>query len=135
MTAEESIALLKPGTVVLDVRPVIAAGGEPFGQIMEAVEKLEPGQGLAIRAPFKPSPLFGLMAAKGLQGQAAELAPGDWLVDFRPSGPSRPGEGTPGTSGQALPADPGFSILDVRGMEPPEPLMHIIAACNVSWRT
>ena len=130
MTPGDALAALKDGTVLLDVRPTLAAGGEPFGEIMQAVEGLRPGQGLAIRAPFKPSPLFGMLAARGFQGTSTELSADDWLVDFQPfsagSGPARP------TDAPLVPAveAPAFSELDVRGLEPPEPLLRILAACN-----
>ena len=38
--------------VELDVRPILAAGGEPFDRIMEMVASLAPGEGLRLLAPF-----------------------------------------------------------------------------------
>ena len=46
--------------VDVDVRPILRAGGEPFSAIMQAVEGLEPGQGVRLFATFKPIPLFGM---------------------------------------------------------------------------
>ena len=34
--------------VDVDVRPILRAGGEPFEQIMEAVNVLKPGEGLRL---------------------------------------------------------------------------------------
>jgi hypothetical protein len=45
----------------VDVRPILRAGGEPFSVIMQAVEGLEPGQGIRLLATFKPIPLFGVL--------------------------------------------------------------------------
>lgn len=42
----------------LDVRNIIAKGGEPFPEIRAAVEALAPGEGLSVIAPFLPSPLI-----------------------------------------------------------------------------
>lgn len=68
----------------LDVRPILSAGGEPFSAIMAAVAALEPGQCLKLVAPFKPVPLFQVMAGKGFQPDAREIGGGDWEVLFTP---------------------------------------------------
>jgi len=41
----------------LDVQPLLAAGHEPFTEIMAALEDLGPGDVLALRARFNPRPL------------------------------------------------------------------------------
>lgn len=68
----------------LDVRPILADGGEPFQAIMAAVESLAPGQGLTLLAPFKPQPLFTVMERKGFLHQVTELDDGDFEVRFMP---------------------------------------------------
>jgi uncharacterized protein (DUF2249 family) len=68
----------------LDVRPILADGGEPFQAIMMAVESLAPGQGLRLLAPFKPQPLFTVMERKGFLHQVSELDGGDFEVRFMP---------------------------------------------------
>jgi uncharacterized protein (DUF2249 family) len=68
----------------LDVRPILAEGGEPFQAIMAAVESLAPGQGLKLLAPFKPQPLFTVMERKGFLHQVSELEGGDFEVRFMP---------------------------------------------------
>src|SRR3546814_14216064 len=68
--------------VDLDVRPILEAGGEPFGEIMGAIAALGPEQGLRLLAPFKPAPLFDVLAGRGFQHQAPALAGGDWEVLF-----------------------------------------------------
>jgi uncharacterized protein (DUF2249 family) len=69
----------------LDVRPILAEGGEPFKAIMSAVEALTPGQGLLLIAPFKPQPLFSVMQRKGFTHEVSELEGGDFEVRFRPA--------------------------------------------------
>lgn len=68
----------------LDVRPILAKGGEPFQAIMAAVEGLAPGQGLTLLAPFKPQPLFSVMERKGFLPHVSELEGGDFEVKFMP---------------------------------------------------
>ena len=116
METEQAIPPLAPGTRILDVRPQLRAGAEPFSDIMAALKSLAPGQGLAIRAIFEPRPLFGLFAARGFKGESHQLAEDDWLIDFQPA---------PGAS-----AAEGFEQIDVRGLEPPEPLVRILARCQ-----
>lgn len=72
--------------VVFDARPVIAAGDEPFSQIMAAVASLAPGQDFVVLAPFEPVPLEGVLGSQGFVHDAAEIGGGDWRVTFRPAG-------------------------------------------------
>lgn len=67
---------------VVDARPVIASGGEPFQMIMDAVDSLGPIEPLVVLAPFEPVPLEGVLGAQGFVHQAVELANGDWRVTF-----------------------------------------------------
>lgn len=68
-----------------DARPVIAAGDEPFDQIMAAVASLEPGQDFVVYAPFEPVPLEGVLGSQGFAYDAEPLQGGDWKVTFRPA--------------------------------------------------
>jgi uncharacterized protein (DUF2249 family) len=71
---------------VVDARPVLAAGGEPFAMIMDAVDHLAADQPLVVLAPFEPVPLEGVLGEQGFTYQAVELGNGDWRVTFsRPS--------------------------------------------------
>ena len=70
----------------VDARPLLARGEEPFGTIMAAVESLEPGQDLAVIAPFEPVPLEGVLGGQGFTFDAAQLDEGDWRVTFRRPG-------------------------------------------------
>jgi uncharacterized protein (DUF2249 family) len=67
----------------IDARPIIAAGEEPFDQIMAAVAALDPHEELVVLAPFEPVPLEGVLGAQGFSYEAVELAGGDWQVTFR----------------------------------------------------
>lgn len=71
---------------ILDVRPAIAAGDEPFENIMATVAQLDEGQQLVIIAPFEPVPLEGVLGSQGFTYEAEHLDGGDWRVTFRPAG-------------------------------------------------
>ena len=67
----------------IDVRPVIAAGAEPFNMIMAAVAALDEHEDLVVLAPFEPVPLEGVLGAQGYSYEALELGPDDWQITFR----------------------------------------------------
>lgn len=117
------------GFMDLDVRPILRAGGEPFSAIMAALEQLAPGQGLRLYASFKPVPLFGVMAGKGFTHEETELEGGDWEVRFLPATWPQPTAARPA----AAPADdwPEPCVrLDNRDLDPPEPMVRILAAAE-----
>lgn len=78
--------------VLLDVRPILRDGGEPFEQIMSTVAALRPDQGLRLLATFKPVPLLNVLGARGFTHQIREVGGGDWEVLFTPgnAGPGSP---------------------------------------------
>jgi len=69
-------------TVYLDVRPVLAAGEEPFDLILETTARVPDGGALELLAPFEPVPLYGVLAGRGFVARAEELDDGDWVVRF-----------------------------------------------------
>lgn len=113
----------------LDVRPILAQGGEPFGAVMEAVATLAPGQSLCLLAPFKPVPLFHVLGQRGFEPTAREIGNGDWEVIFRPTaGWQESGEVDSESSHTTDPKtwpEP-FVELDNRGLEPPEPMVRTL---------
>ena len=78
-------------TPEVDVRPILAAGGEPLQDIMELAQATPPGGAFVVVAPFDPAPLRSLLAGSGFVAQAEELAPDHWRVRF-----SRPAAGSQG---------------------------------------
>jgi len=66
----------------LDVRPLIAAGEEPFDLIMRTVGELPADEDLVIVAPFEPVPLEGVLGSQGFNFDAVEIGGGDWRVTF-----------------------------------------------------
>ncbi len=70
------------GIVELDVRPIIAAGEEPFDTIMATVAELPAGSELIVIAPFEPVPLEGVLSEQGYSFEATALGEGDYKVRF-----------------------------------------------------
>ena len=114
--------------VDVDVRPTLRAGGEPFEQIMKAVNALKPGEGLRLLATFRPTPLFHVLGSKGFAHEAREIGGGDWEVLFSPSGepPANSVTGDNPADGSEWP-DP-VQEQDNRELDPPEPMVRILAA-------
>ena len=69
---------------IVDARPILARGEEPFEAIMAAVGSLAPGEQLVVLAPFEPVPLEGVLSAQGFTWEAEAVDDGDWRVVFRP---------------------------------------------------
>ena len=120
--------------VSLDLRPVLRAGGEPIADIMRAVSRLEPGQGLRLMTTFKPVPLFGLLDKKGFDHTESQLADGEWEVLFTPRADRRAPAPVKAVAAEDALAAPGAEwpaptrFLDNRGLEQPEPMIRTLAA-------
>lgn len=65
----------------LDVRPIIARGDEPLGQILDALDRLPPHGTLAVTAPFLPAPLIERLSSEGYRHRL-ERGVGSWTVHF-----------------------------------------------------
>lgn len=127
--------------VEIDVRAQLRAGEEPFSQIMAARREVPEGGALAVRAIFDPVPLHEVMRRQGLAHHTERLADDDWRVWFYPSGevaaaddrPTRSprdsaGQTAGGSADGKAHEEADVVVLDVRGLEPPEPMMRTLAA-------
>ncbi len=74
--------IIKMEPQILDVRPILAKGEEPFVLIMETVDNLGENQDLIVYAPFDPIPLEGVLTEKGFDFEANPLGDGDFQVRF-----------------------------------------------------
>ena len=111
-------ALTDVQRVRFDVRDELARGGEPFARIMAAVSGLGPDDALVLRAPFEPVPLYAVLGRRGFAHWTERDAPDDWTVWFwRDAGRDMP----PAPHASAPP-----STLDVRGLEPPQPMVLVL---------
>lgn len=68
---------------IVDARPMLDRGEEPFQAIMSAVGETGPGERLVVLAPFEPVPLEGVLSSQGFTYEARELPGGDWRVAFQ----------------------------------------------------
>ena len=112
----------------LDVRPQLARGEEPFAAIMAAADRLQPGQALRLIAPFRPAPLFTVMANRGFAASDRRRPDGAWEVVFSPLDDAAPAAAglAPGSApGAAMWPDPS-ETLDLSGLMPPEPMVRIL---------
>ncbi len=141
-----ALAALPPERIVeLDVRDDLRRGEEPFSRIMAARREIPDDGALRLRAIFEPVPLYAVLAKQGFAHWTQRLADDDWCVWFyRPEAPAgdlgaaRPAE-EPGRAGASEdapaaardgtpPGDDDVVVLDVRGLEPPEPMVRTLAA-------
>ena len=108
--------------VRLDVRADIARGEEPFARIMAAVKALGDGDALVLRVPFEPVPLYDVLGRRDFAHWTERTAADDWSVWFWRD------EGTAARSGPraATPAPAGALTLDVRDLEPPQPMVLVL---------
>jgi len=128
--------------VELDVREELSKGGEPFSRIMGAVGGLGEREVLHLRAPFEPVPLFAVMQKRGFAHRTEQHADDDWSVWFfrqemaaefpttattpaQPTDVATPNPTTPGAENAPARTE---VWLDVRDMEPPEPLVRTLEA-------
>lgn len=119
--------------VLLDVRPMIERGEEPFQSIMKNVQDLKTDQALHLVNSFEPVPLYAMLGKRGFE-HFAETKDGAWHVYFK----KMPEQSTaPATSIEAPIKDDLFDRmavrtprveLDVRGLMPPEPMIQIFEA-------
>jgi uncharacterized protein (DUF2249 family) len=113
--------------VHLDVREDIARGEEPLARIMRAVKALGADEVLVLRAPFEPLPLYEVLGRRGLAHWTEREAANDWHVWFYRN------EAASAGSASVRPAGPlrGRTVIDVRGLEPPQPMVRVLEA--VDW--
>ena len=123
--------------VEVDVREDLRSGQEPFGRIMAARDSVSEGGALAVRAIFEPVPLYRVLGKQGFVHHTEQLGDEDWRVWFyRPAdeavaspAPHEVGEvrDTPDHPDGAE-HDDDVVVLDVRNLEPPEPMSRTLAA-------
>ncbi|HRO70159.1 MAG TPA: DUF2249 domain-containing protein [Chitinophagaceae bacterium] len=116
----------------LDVRPVILAGHDPLGLIMQKVKGMIPGQVLKIINTFYPEPLILLLEKRGFESFVAIVD--DNLVeayfcqkDAKPSPVVQKLEEVSGDWQDILLRYGGkLQTIDVRELEMPKPMMTIL---------
>ncbi|HQR17628.1 MAG TPA: DUF2249 domain-containing protein [Gemmatimonadales bacterium] len=127
----EALEVIAPDQLVeLDVREDLRNGREPFSLIMAARQRVPEGGALAVRAIFEPVPLYAVMGKQGFTHYTEQLGEEDWRVWFYP--PAQAAAVPTAAALAATPPDdamePGLIVLDVREMEPPEPMVLTLEA-------
>lgn len=69
---------LGDGTKRLDVREI---DGEPFDDIMAALETLESDETLRLVNSFEPEPLYAVLETRGFRYEATEIDD-EWRIDI-----------------------------------------------------
>ena len=110
----------------LDVRDDLRRGQEPFSRIMTAQGSIAPGGVLRLRAIFEPVPLYAALGRMGFSHWTRKLADDDWEVWFYRGTMTE----APPVARAAQPPAPTTEnatlVLDVRGLEPPEPMQRTL---------
>ena len=65
-----------------DFRKLLAQGIEPFPEIRKRVDALKSGEGLAVVAPFLPSPLIEKLRGENFSSRAEPQPDGSWVTYF-----------------------------------------------------
>jgi uncharacterized protein (DUF2249 family) len=111
----------------LDVRPLLAAGQDPFAQVMSASAKVPSGGFLVIDAPFDPAPLRRVLAGKGFTSLGRQIGPNHWRICWRREEEASVREETPVPRHGPEPWQAADGThLDVRGLQPPEPMTRVL---------
>jgi hypothetical protein len=116
--------------VELDLREEMRAGREPFSAIMAAVRDLADDQVLRLRTIFEPVPLFAVMAKRGFRYESRRDAADDWSVWFWRGAQERAADEAERTAAPEAGEESSDRThwLDVRGLEPPQPMLRTLAA-------
>ncbi|UPK41824.1 DUF2249 domain-containing protein [Paenibacillus pabuli] len=141
--------------IELDVRPHLKNKLEPFQLIMDTVKGLRPEDVFVLHAPFKPTPLLGILKLKGYSHSSERMSSDHWITTFvhkrnktNANAASATNSSVSDPDGNALSCmgrpkeseDSSFAVegderlkeptvmLDNRGLEPPQPMMRTLAA-------
>ncbi|MFC9709830.1 DUF2249 domain-containing protein [Paenibacillus sp. NPDC056933] len=144
--------------VELDVRPHLSKKLEPFQLIMDTVKGLRPEDVFVLHAPFKPTPLLGILKLKGYSNSSERKSSDHWVTTFvhkknktgakalsamvlsGSDANTKPDSEEESASCHGHPEEHAVAnqnieaqqspkvILDNRGLEPPQPMMRTLAA-------
>lgn len=67
---------------MLDVRDV---EGEPFGDIINALDDLQSDETLLLVNSFEPEPLYDVLERRGFTYASEQVAPDEWHVEIEQS--------------------------------------------------
>lgn len=117
-------------SVHLDVRPMLARGEEPLGDVMRTAAPIAVGHTLILDAPFDPAPLRRVLAGKGFVSHPAQIDDCHWRITFlrqsREAVSPQTDIPSPRSEGVRSWREGGITHIDVRGLEPPQPMLAIL---------
>ncbi|GMU85746.1 MAG: hypothetical protein AMXMBFR48_09880 [Ignavibacteriales bacterium] len=108
----------------LDVRPILAGGQDPFAQIMGAVSSLSEGDVLHLINSFEPLPLYKVLGRQGFEHFTEQKGEEYHIYFWQTEAASEEGAKVLVKKNEA--AETVVLELDVRGLEPPEPMIKIL---------
>ena len=122
-----------PIAAEIDVRPIMADGGEPFGAIMTAARSVPQGSSLRLIAGFEPLPLYDVLAKQGFTHFTEERGDGSWAVLFY----NQPDESALSQQVESASTSPGGTVdwtvptsaevtIDISELVPPEPMIKVL---------
>ncbi len=117
----------------LDARPILAAGTDPFAAVNELAGTIGENGAFVLDAPFDPLPLRRFLGGQGFSGYAFKRAHQDWRVVFRrDGGGARPHPDAGDANDTASGREEGTVNLDLRGLEPPGPMLTVLKTIDKS---
>ncbi len=148
--APEAIKNIRPEHINdLDVRPILQSGGEPFSEIMAAVDETPANGAFRLRATFEPKPLFKVLGSQGWKYWVEYGSGDDWVIWFyqeteettsRSANSSQVSTTLPSTLASVVAQYPelpkrikmteGLWTLDVRDLPPPDPMEITLAVLD-----
>ena len=124
-------------TTILDVRPVIQSGADPFSQIMAAVKALPNDRILEVINVFEPIPLIDVLKKKGFESWTQVVSKEEYHTFFKKTEEGNnkeiellEEEPLHFDDFETKMADYGSNLveIDVRHLEMPEPMVTILNA-------
>lgn len=73
-----------PRRAHLDVRDLLADGGEPYAIVMECVNDLAAGERLVLHALMQPRPLVAQLSRMGYAVDLRHAGPDHWELEITP---------------------------------------------------
>lgn len=77
-----SVKTRDDGTYELDAREI---EGEPFDNIMTAVDNLDDDESLVLVNSFEPVPLYNVLEQRGFEHETDQRSEEEWHVSIRPA--------------------------------------------------
>lgn len=116
------------GITDLDVREDLRNGVEPFSRIMAAQSGIPLGGVLRLRATFEPVPLYTALGHQGFAHWTERFAEDDWRIWFYRGDMAAQPVATPAVADVSALDTDAVVLLDVRGLQPPEPMQRTLEA-------